>query len=357
MQRPPIIPGGQQPFPPPQRPPPNLNPNIQGGIRPGTPFPRQPGPRSPGIYPQKSFPVAGSPRPPVAEDLVYRSQTLDSTDYIGSKPEDVLMPMEESKPSLAAMKNRSYSLSSNEPTVSLPDERRRSVSSIGSVEERSSSGLDNRNGRIDDLHERPESRASLMNKIAEDDDDESPNKSPMSNDNSIDNLSQKSNFSPSPQPSSLVETQIEQKPAVDDAMHSSLYVKDEEKNRPTSRNSEGKSPVPIKTPEKPTHLDISSDDAQRGSRKTPDSARLTPDVDKRERKTPDTSRKTPDIYKSSRKTPESGLRKTPDSGNKKHLDVDKNKTRKTTSNGKMVKSPTKSGYCLFLKELVTILIV
>ncbi|XP_068909438.1 microtubule-associated protein tau-like isoform X4 [Tenebrio molitor] len=159
-----------------------VRPPINPNFRPSTPFPRpQPpqgqAPRQPGIFQQRSAPGYPQPRPQFEGDQLLRSQTLDSTDLTSKSPENVKTAQEDfTRSALNAMKNRSYSVSSNaSDTQSVhEEERRRSVSSVGSVEDRKSvtGSVENLDKKSEgDFPSRPESRASSrMNKIIEHDD-------------------------------------------------------------------------------------------------------------------------------------------------------------------------------------------
>lgn len=112
----------------PSQPPFGQNPAIRNpGVRQVGPFPPRPPlqqvPRSPGTFQQR--PYQGQIRPPFNGDQ--RAQTLDSTDSGAFKNG------EEQKAALAAMKNRSYSVTDGQPR--MEDVRRYSVSSTGSVDE------------------------------------------------------------------------------------------------------------------------------------------------------------------------------------------------------------------------------
>ncbi|XP_015840745.1 microtubule-associated protein 2 isoform X2 [Tribolium castaneum] len=151
-----------------------INPNF----RPASPFPRpqlpQGQPRQ--IFQQRSVPAFNQPRPQQIDDHLIRSQTLDSSDLTHKPIDNVRASQEDSaKSALNAMKNRSFSMSSNvsEPHSVSEEERRRSVSSIGSYEERRSvsGSLENLDKKQEDYPSRPESRSSVrMNRIMEDDD-------------------------------------------------------------------------------------------------------------------------------------------------------------------------------------------
>ncbi|XP_056640734.1 microtubule-associated protein tau isoform X1 [Diorhabda sublineata] len=151
------------------QPRPNFRPNF-------SPFPRRP----PGIFQQRSVPGFGNVRPFVPEGGIVRSQTLDPTEIDRSKnddnkinnpPRDFVKP-----PSIAAMNNRSYSLSSNPPETtaeSKEETRRKSVSSVESYGEGrpSSRQSSDSNENLEEGPSRPESRStSRMNKIVEDED-------------------------------------------------------------------------------------------------------------------------------------------------------------------------------------------
>lgn len=101
-----------------------------------------------------------------------RSQTLDSSELASKLPENVRIGQEDAtRTAINAMKNRSFSMSSNEGGVT-EEERRRSVSSIGSYEERRSvsGSMENLDKKSEDYPSRPESRtSSRMNRIMEDD--------------------------------------------------------------------------------------------------------------------------------------------------------------------------------------------
>lgn len=112
----------------PSQPPFGQNPGIRNaGVRQVGPFPPRPplqqGPRSPGAFQQR--PYQGQIRPPFNGDQ--RAQTLDSTDS------NAFRNGEEQKAALAAMKNRSYSVTDGQPRVE--DVRRYSISSTGSADE------------------------------------------------------------------------------------------------------------------------------------------------------------------------------------------------------------------------------
>ncbi|XP_074034014.1 microtubule-associated protein tau isoform X2 [Leptinotarsa decemlineata] len=185
----------------------------RAGFRPQTPFPRQafPNQRPPGIFQQRSVPSFGNLRPQIQEELG-RSQTLDTseTDHSNIPNDNKINSNDYIKaPSIAAMNNRSFSLSSNppEPTGETREEaRRRSVSSVDSMGEgrpgsrplSRQSSVSGSNENLDkkpdnEIPSRPESRStSRMNKIIEDED--------LST-NSLTEISQKSpdlsNISPS----------------------------------------------------------------------------------------------------------------------------------------------------------------
>ncbi|CAH0553436.1 unnamed protein product [Brassicogethes aeneus] len=142
-------------------------------FRPPTPFPRPPqgsAPRPQGIFPQRSAPPLGLQRSQLSEEELLktelqRSQTLDPGELSTSQRQENEAPLEvSSRPNLAAMKNRSYSLQSNssdqQDLAQTLEERRRSVASVESLGEKD-----------DETSSRPESRMSHMNKILEDDDD------------------------------------------------------------------------------------------------------------------------------------------------------------------------------------------
>nr|CAI5861835.1 unnamed protein product [Callosobruchus analis] len=154
-----------QPFAPRQPPRP-----VQ---RPQTPFPRQPGP-GPGnhqtqkIFQQRSVPAFG--RSHIPEEGVNRSQTLDSAEleYSRYPPDDNRntsgVDYGSKTPSIAAINNRSYSLSSNAPENQIEakeEARRRSTSSVDSLGD---SG-DNLEKKNEEVPSRPTSR---MNRIVED---------------------------------------------------------------------------------------------------------------------------------------------------------------------------------------------
>lgn len=171
--------------------PQNLGQPVTGqaprvNFRPQTPFPRAgvPNQRPQGIFQQRSVPSFGTTRPPITEEYLNRSQTLDisETDFSRTHDENKHINTDYVKtPSIAAMNNRSYSLSSNAPEVTdnNEDARRRSISSVDSMGE---GRFDSRQGSVsgstegldrkqDEDHSRPESRAmSRMNKIVEDED-------------------------------------------------------------------------------------------------------------------------------------------------------------------------------------------
>lgn len=97
-------------------------------MRPAGPFPARP-PRSPGAFPPRPH---GQIRPPFNGDQ--RAQTLDSIDSsVFRNGEGNVVHSEEQRAALAAMKNRSYSVTDGQPRGM--EERRYSVSSTGSVEE------------------------------------------------------------------------------------------------------------------------------------------------------------------------------------------------------------------------------
>ncbi|VEN45305.1 unnamed protein product, partial [Callosobruchus maculatus] len=113
--------------------------------RPQTPFPRQPVPaptnnQTPKIFQQRSFPAFG--RSHIPEEGVNRSQTLDSAEleYSRYPPDDNRntsgVDYGSKTPSIAAINNRSYSLSSNAPENQIEtkeEARRRSTSSVDSL--------------------------------------------------------------------------------------------------------------------------------------------------------------------------------------------------------------------------------
>lgn len=173
-----------QPIPPntQQRPP----------FRPTTPYPRPPGiPNQRPLFHQRSVPAFGTPvRPSIQEGSSNRSQTLDLSeiDHSRSADDNKNNTNEHFKtPSIAAMNNRSYSLSSNHPEQLIDqreEARRRSISSVDSFGEgrpgsRPASRQESISGSTENLDKktdnevpsRPESRSmSRMNKIVEDDD-------------------------------------------------------------------------------------------------------------------------------------------------------------------------------------------
>lgn len=165
-----------------------LNPQQRPPFRPATPFPRPPGiPNQRPLFHQRSVPAFGAlVRPSIPEDSIYRSQTLDSSeiDHSRSSDDNKNTTNEYVKtPSIAAMNNRSYSLSSNPPeqlTDPKEEARRRSISSVDSYGEgRPASRQGSISGSTENLDKktdneipsRPESRSmSRMNKIIEDED-------------------------------------------------------------------------------------------------------------------------------------------------------------------------------------------
>lgn len=171
-----------------------LPPNTpqRAAFRPSTPYPRPPGiPNQRPLFPQRSVPAFGVPvRPTIQEESFNRSQTLDSSeiDHSRSSDDNKNTTSEYVKtPSIAAMNNRSYSLSSNHPEQLLDsreEARRRSISSVDSFgegrpgsrpasrQESVSGSIENLDKKIDnEIPSRPESRSmSRMNKIIEDDD-------------------------------------------------------------------------------------------------------------------------------------------------------------------------------------------
>lgn len=191
-------PGQLRPAPPPGQatqgqPTQPLTPNQQRPIfRPSTPFPRPTtglAQRPP--FQQRSFGGFGTtPRPSIPEEVLQKSQTLDSSEIDQSRGSDDNKNTTNDyvkTPSIAAMNNRSYSLSSNPPEQSIDakeEARRRSISSVDSYGEgRPGSRPTSRQGSIsgstenlekkqeNEVPSRPESRsASRMNKIIEDDD-------------------------------------------------------------------------------------------------------------------------------------------------------------------------------------------
>lgn len=137
------------------------------------------------LFQQKSVPAFATQRPPIQEESLSRSQTLDTTEIDHSKIADDKNTANDhiKAPSIAAMNNRSYSLSSNPPEQSneaKEEARRRSVSSVDSLGEgRPGSRHSSISGSAENLDKkqdnevpsRPESRAmSRMNKIVEDED-------------------------------------------------------------------------------------------------------------------------------------------------------------------------------------------
>ncbi|CAG9861188.1 unnamed protein product [Phyllotreta striolata] len=187
------------PPPPGQQRPPGLLPGVppgqpfpghlqRAGFRPSSPFPRPPVPnqRPPGVFQQRSVPAFGNTRPPIPEEGIVRSQTLDSSELEPSRIDDGKSAPQDfvKAPSIAAMNNRSYSLSSNAPEIhvdSREEARRKSVSSVdnygeGKPPSRPSSrqdswGSSDNLDKKEEVPSRPESRsASRMNKIVEDED-------------------------------------------------------------------------------------------------------------------------------------------------------------------------------------------
>ncbi|KAG5881853.1 hypothetical protein JTB14_034132 [Gonioctena quinquepunctata] len=176
----------------------------RANYRPQTPFPRQPFPnqRPPGIFQQRSVPSFGNLRPQIQEELLNRSQTLDTSEIDSSRIHDDNRNTSNDyikAPSMAAMNNRSFSLSSNPPESTMESKeevRRRSVSSVDSMGEGKpgsrpisrQSSITGSNENLDmkkenEIPSRPESRStSRMNKIIEDDD----------HSNSLTEISQKS---------------------------------------------------------------------------------------------------------------------------------------------------------------------
>ncbi|XP_072385702.1 uncharacterized protein [Diabrotica undecimpunctata] len=217
------VPPGQRPPGTPQHPPGQGPPPGQpfpanqprANFRPFSPFPRPgvPNQRPPGIFQQRSVPSFGNVRPSIPEEGIVRSQTLDTTEIDHPKNDEPKSNTSHDyvkTPSIAAMNNRSYSLSSNPPEIALDskeDSRRKSVSSVDSYGEgRPPSRPSSRQGfgsnenleTKEENSSRPESRPmSRMNKIVEDED-----RSPSS----LTDVSQKSNDltpndnSKSPQP-------------------------------------------------------------------------------------------------------------------------------------------------------------
>ncbi|XP_050506439.1 microtubule-associated protein tau isoform X2 [Diabrotica virgifera virgifera] len=204
------LPPGQRPPGTPQHPPGQGPPPGQpfpanqprANFRPFSPFPRPgvPNQRPPGVFQQRSVPSFGNVRPSVPEEGIVRSQTLDTTEIDHSKNDEPKSNTSHDyvkTPSIAAMNNRSYSLSSNAPEIALDskeDARRKSVSSVDSYGEgRPPSRPSSRQGfgsnenleTKEESSSRPESRPmSRMNKIVEDED-----RSPSS----LTDVSQKSN--------------------------------------------------------------------------------------------------------------------------------------------------------------------
>ncbi|XP_018565362.1 microtubule-associated protein tau isoform X3 [Anoplophora glabripennis] len=177
-QRPPIAPA----------PPAQAFPQAQNrdNYRPVTPFPRAPVQPQRPLFQQRSVPAFATQKPQLQEENLSRSQTLDTTEIDHSKSADEKNTSNDhiKAPSIAAMNNRSYSLSSNPPEQSneaKEEARRRSVSSVDSLGEgRPGSRHSSISGSAENLDKkqdnevpsRPESRAmSRMNKIIE---DESP---------------------------------------------------------------------------------------------------------------------------------------------------------------------------------------
>ncbi|KAF2893216.1 hypothetical protein ILUMI_12958, partial [Ignelater luminosus] len=131
------------------------------------------------------------------------------------------------KPALAAMKNRSFSVggSNIEPKTSLNEDRRRSISSVGSNEEEKripSNTSDIINGKVQsETYSRPESRTDMyMKKIEENEDDlitskKQPSyKSPSPVNNSVENIAEKvSNVVPSSSPTLSSYQQINRSPS------------------------------------------------------------------------------------------------------------------------------------------------
>ncbi|KAJ8947258.1 hypothetical protein NQ314_008657, partial [Rhamnusium bicolor] len=184
----PIVPGpGQRPQVV-QGPPGQPFPQNRANYRPVTPFPRAPvqNQRPTGLVHQRSVPAFPAQRPQIQEDLLSRSQTLDTTETEYSKIADDNKNTTNDHikaPSIAAMNNRSYSLSSNPPepqNESKEEARRRSISSVDSLGEgRPGSRQSSISGSTENLDKksenevpsRPESRSmSRMNKIVEDED-------------------------------------------------------------------------------------------------------------------------------------------------------------------------------------------
>lgn len=187
IQRNPVPGPGQRP-PLAQAPPAQAFPQTQqnkANYRPVTPFPRAPIQNQRPLFPQKSVPAFATQRPQIQEESLDRSQTLDTAEIDHSISADDKNTANDhiKAPSIAAMNNRSYSLSSNPPEQSneAKDEaRRRSVSSVDSLGEgRPGSRHSSISGSAENLDKkqdnevpsRPESRAaSRMNKIVEDED-------------------------------------------------------------------------------------------------------------------------------------------------------------------------------------------
>lgn len=149
----------------------------------------------------------GVPRPPFNNFQLTRSPTLDSTEILTPHNEETTNKSEVEKPALAAMKNRSFSVSGMvEPKNVMAEDRRRSVSSIG-VEEEKRSSNEVLNGKVHgEILQRPDSRADLhMNRIDEDEDTKKE-PAPVTN-NSVKNVTKSEPLvsSPSPQPSPIQE--------------------------------------------------------------------------------------------------------------------------------------------------------
>ncbi|KAJ8917987.1 hypothetical protein NQ315_011440 [Exocentrus adspersus] len=171
---------GPGPRPPTAQSPPSQNFQQQqqqnrSNYRPVTPFPKAPvqTQQQRPLFQQRSVPAFAAQRPQIPEEGLLRSQTLETAEIDYSKNSDESDHVK--APSMAAMNNRGYSLSSNAPDPapeSKEEARRRSVESLGErpgSRQGSTENLDKK--QENEAPSRPESRAaSRMNKIVEDED-------------------------------------------------------------------------------------------------------------------------------------------------------------------------------------------
>ncbi|KAF5298684.1 hypothetical protein FQR65_LT09664 [Abscondita terminalis] len=294
QQQRPGLPPGQNIYPP--RPVPPLNgaprPSINPGYRPQN-FQRPPTPivRPQGIFQQRSVPP---PRPIFTTNLPPRSQTLDSSDINPpySDGDETTAHLandknENERPSLANMKSKSYSVAENaEPNPTSIEDRRRSISSIGSIEEEKRSYP-----AEPDPYPRPESRSESLKKIYEDD----TNIIAEPVNSSKENLSEKIH-EPSPLPTSKTPSLTSPQQSIITSPSSQLNVNKSPSPQPTPSppTSKSQSPQPEQIPtsaqraRSPLPVQPQQQQNERVDRPPSGKDKRTVETDKSGRKTPET---------------------------------------------------------------------